>query len=128
MDTVLSVGQCNPDHSRISAVFEQHFGARVETADSQAEAIRLAEANRYAIILVNRVLDATGSSGLDIIGVLAASESSKSPLMLVSNYEDAQTEAIALGAVPGFGKAKLDENSTLEIFRQYLSDNQHPAV
>jgi hypothetical protein len=29
------------------------------------------------------------------------------PVMLVSNYENAQAEAQAVGALPGFGKADL---------------------
>lgn len=122
MKTVLSIGQCNPDHSRITALCEKHFEAAIETADSHAEATQMAVSKTYDLILVNRVLDATGSGGLDIIKELVADEKFTAPLMLVSNYPESQAEAVAAGAVQGFGKAELDKPSTLEMLGAYLKD------
>ena len=42
------------------------------------------------------------------------------PVMLVSNYEDAQREAVAKGALPGFGKAALGQPHTLARLRAVL--------
>jgi hypothetical protein len=44
------------------------------------------------------------------------------PAMLVSNYEDAQQEAVAAGAVPGFGKSALYGPLVAERVRSYLAD------
>ena len=66
--------------------------------------------------------DATGSGGLDIIKELVADEKFTAPLMLVSNYPESQAEAVAAGAVQGFGKAELDKPSTLEMLGAYLKD------
>ena len=40
--------------------------------------------------------------------------------MLVSNLEDAQAQAVAAGAQPGFGKAALQKPRTIELLREYL--------
>jgi hypothetical protein len=42
------------------------------------------------------------------------------PVMLVSNYEDAQREAVAAGAQPGFGKAALGQPQTLARLKEVL--------
>jgi hypothetical protein len=41
--------------------------------------------------------------------------------MLISNYEDAQKEAQAAGAVAGFGKAALGQPAMLDRVRPYLA-------
>ena len=41
-------------------------------------------------------------------------------MMLVSNYEDAQNEAVAAGALPGFGKASLGQPHMLARLRPLL--------
>jgi two-component system chemotaxis response regulator CheY len=40
--------------------------------------------------------------------------------MLVSNYADAQREAMSLGALPGFGKAGLNDASTNTRLQEIL--------
>ncbi len=40
--------------------------------------------------------------------------------MLVSNYADAQKEAVEAGALPGFGKADLGDGQTHERLRNAL--------
>lgn len=67
-----------------------------------------AHAEKADLLLVNRKLDGdfdTGS-GLDLIRVLMALPQGRAAIMLVSNHADAQSQAEALGAAPGFGKAK----------------------
>jgi hypothetical protein len=41
--------------------------------------------------------------------------------MLVSNFADAQSQAIALGAAPGFGKNDLGTNKAIDAVRHALA-------
>lgn len=123
---VLDVGQCDPDHGSIRRVIEP-LGAEVVRAHTAREAISLARAERFDLILVNRVLDADGSSGLELISTLQGDEQLRQvPVMLVSNYEDAQREAVAVGARPGFGKAALRDPKTTELLVTYLGNGASP--
>jgi len=111
---ILNVGQCGFDNGNISRMLHKHFSAEVTAADSKEEALDLARREQFDLVLVNRQLDADGSSGLDIIRALQANDSLKQlPVMLVSNYEDAQKEAVTLGALPGFGKSALEHPQTV---------------
>jgi CheY-like chemotaxis protein len=108
MSRVLSVGQCGLDHGNISRYFRQAFKAEVAGAETFEDAIEALRGGDFALVLVNRVTDADGSSGLELIRSLKAdTELSTLPVMLVSNYADAQKQAQALGALPGFGKSEL---------------------
>lgn len=116
---VLSVGQCFADSSSITRVFSQHFQAQVVSADSADEALSLLRGGKFDLILVNRVLDADQTYGLEIIRqVKADHELATTPVMLVSNYDDAQSEAVRVGALPGFGKAALGQPAMLARVRQ----------
>lgn len=118
---VLSVGQCMADHTGISWTIRGQFGAEVVPAATYAEARELLQDDSFALVLVNRVLDADGSSGVDVIRQLKAAAALKdTPVMLVSNYEDAQNQAVDAGAVRGFGKAGLREAETAERLKAFL--------
>jgi CheY-like chemotaxis protein len=120
---VLSVGQCYADHSAISRTLGQHFGAEVVPADSADEALGLLGAGPFALVLVNRVFDADGSSGLDLVRRLKQDpDRGGTPVMLVSNYEDAQNEAVVAGALRGFGKAALGQPHMLARLRPLLGE------
>ena len=64
---VLSIGQCGPDHYSISWTLRQHFGAEVVPASNSAEALGLLTKGPFDLILVNRILDADHTSGLQLI-------------------------------------------------------------
>jgi CheY-like chemotaxis protein len=118
---VLSVGQCLADHASISRALRQGFGAEVVSADTLTDAVEKLRAGAYALVLVNRVVDADGSLGLDVIRQLKADPTTAPiPVMLVSNYDDAQAEAGRAGAVPGFGKAALGQPHVVERIEPYL--------
>jgi len=105
---VLSVGQCGMDHGRIARYLRNTFGAGVDDADTAAEALDALRAGGVGLVLVNRILDADGSPGLDLIRAIKSDPAlAGTPTMLVSNYPEAQREAAALGALPGFGKADV---------------------
>src|SRR5438105_13563450 len=95
---ILSVGQCGADHGSISRTFRQAFGAEVVGVDTDDEALTQLRAEPFALVLVNRVYDIDGSSGLAFIKQIKGDAALKqTPVMLVSNYDDAQKEAVAAG-------------------------------
>lgn len=109
MPRILSVGQCGLDHGILSRYLRRHFDAEVVPASTEADALRQLECGGFDLILVNRKLDADGADGIAMIRRLKASEFSRFPAMLVSNYADAQSAAMEAGAVPGFGKSEYDD-------------------
>ena len=110
---VLSVGQCGLDHRTIADYLAYRFGAEVERASGLDDARDAMKSSRYDLVLVNRVLDEDGSSGLELIRAIKADPALPSvPVMLVSNHDDAQEAALGLGASPGFGKSSLQSDAT----------------
>lgn len=110
---VLSVGQCSMDHGAISRYLQREFGAKVIAAADREQFARQMQAEPYDLILVNRILDGDGTSGLDLIRERNAHpELADTPIMLVSNYPDAQKSAESLGALAGFGKSALASGAT----------------
>lgn len=119
---VLDVGQCGPDHQRIAHFLNRHFSVAVEAADTAEEAVRKVRESSYALVLVNRILDLDGSSGLELVRRLKGhAETGGTPVMLVSNYPEAQDQAVAAGGAPGFGKAELDRSETLQRLEPFLA-------
>ena len=106
---VLSVGQCGFDDSRLARLLGE-LGLTMDRATDATDASGLLAANRYTLVLVNRVFDADGSSGLALLTRIAATV----PTMLVSDLPEAQAQAIAAGALPGFGKSQLHAPRTRE--------------
>jgi two-component system, chemotaxis family, chemotaxis protein CheY len=119
---VLSLGQCGADHWSLATLFARHFSAEVVGVDTFADARAELAKGGIRLVLVNRLLDRDGSSGLDFIAELKRDAALAAvPVMLVSNYHDAQRQAVALGALPGFGKAGLGDTTNLERLRQVLA-------
>lgn len=113
--TVLSIGQCRPDSAAIQHYLQSTFGAEVITADTAAASLKLLQTRNFDLVLINRVLDADGSSGMDILKAIRLNEAWDTlPVMLVSNYPEWQQAAVAAGALPGFGKAELNRRETKE--------------
>jgi CheY-like chemotaxis protein len=120
---ILSVGQCAADQWALSNVLERRFDAEVVGADTLADALALLGREQFNLILVNRILDRDGSSGLDIIARVKQNPTLTCvSIMLVSNFTEAQERAIALGALPGFGKAALAADATLARLADVLGD------
>ncbi len=118
---VLDVGQCDFDHSKIGGVLEAAFGARVDRVHTADEAFEAASANTYDLVLVNRLLDRDRSEGAELIKHLQADAATSAiPVMLVSNFPEAQVAATAIGAKPGFGKNAIDEPATIDLLTPYL--------
>lgn len=116
---ILSVGQCGADHAGISRMISAHFQAEVIPCDSAAEALARIARESFDLVLVNRILDADGSEGIDLIKALKEA-APQVPVTLVSNHEDAQRDAVAAGALPGFGKSALGQPQTIARLRVLL--------
>ena len=123
MKRVLDVGQCSPDHGSIRRLVEGRFGAQVSQADDLPGALAQLRKSQFDLVLVNRKLDLDYSDGLQIIKQMKADPDLASiPVMLVSNYADAQAEAVAIGATLGFGKASIGNPQTDELLRPFLAE------
>lgn len=121
MKKVLSIGQCNADNQQIGTMLKSNFSVEFEMADTRHDAIPKIQNQNFDLVLVNRILDANGEEGMDIIREFHSDPKFKSlPVMLVSNFEDSQKAAVAIGARPGFGKAAINDEATLEILKPFL--------
>src|SRR6201999_1406624 len=97
MKRVLDVGQCSPDHGSIRRLVEGRFGAQICQADDLPSALAQLRKSPFDLVLVNRKLDLDYSDGLEIIKQIKADpDLAAIPVMLVSNYADAQAEAVAV--------------------------------
>ena len=117
---VLSIGQCSMDHGNISRMIENNFDASVVGVSSKSEAEHVLDSCDVSVVLVNRLLDADGSSGLDVIQELQAGPHRDTPILMVSNFEDAQQSAGAAGARRGFGKANHNTAATKACLGEFL--------
>ncbi len=118
---VLDVGQCGFDHENIGRMLSEEFSADVEQAATSEEACQTVRAGQYDLVLVNRIFDADGTSGLNLIQRLQSDEETRNtPVVLVSNYTEAQDAAVALGAKRGFGKDTLTSTETRDVLASLL--------
>ena len=119
---VVLVGHCGPDSSFLRmAVSSAQKGLSVVSADDE-QSLRQAIEQGADLLLVNRVLDYGFEeiSGAAVIRRLRA-EQPGLKMMLVSNYAEAQAEAVAAGALPGFGKREVGSSRVAEMLRQALA-------
>lgn len=110
---VVLVGHCRPDAWALATAVRSALG-EVDVRNVDDESALEPALDGAHLLLVNRVLDGhfSNASGLDLIRALAADGAP--PVMLVSNHDDAQADAEAAGALPGFGKLRLYDPSTRE--------------
>lgn len=117
MADVMLVGHCGPDAIMLKTVVQRALpGAGVELINDQGSLETALE--RDVVLLVNRELDGefrSGRGGIDLIRQLSEAGTA-APMLLVSNFADAQAEAESAGAMPGFGKSNLyDEDTTRRL-------------
>jgi len=116
--TIVLVGHCGADGFLLrNAVARALPGVVIEMADDQ-ESLR-AHLQPDRLLLVNRVLggDFEVENGLELIRTLRNREDAPR-FMLISNYPAAQAEAVAIGALPGFGKRSVYDESTVRLLRE----------
>lgn len=122
---VVLVGHCGPDSFLLEhAVRRALPGAKVIRADDESE---LAAAAQDAdLLLINRVLGGSfrEDSGVDLIRHRNQSGATVPPMMLISDYPDAQAAAEAAGAAPGFGKREVYSDRTMQRLRAAVAMRQ----
>jgi DNA-binding response OmpR family regulator len=116
---VLDIGNCDPDHAAITELVTSNFDAVVDQADRGADAVALLKHNKYALAVVNRLLDCDGSSGMDVVRNLKNNHPNL-PVILITNFEEHQQTAIEIGAEVGFGKNGLRDAGTVDLLAKYL--------
>lgn len=124
---ILDVGNCGPDHAALSRMLKSGFGAEVRQTDHIEDTLAALAAESFDLVLINRKLDCDYSDGMEVLKrIKQHSNLSTVPVMLISNYEDAQAEAVAHGALLGFGKLQLNAPATRErlsnVFQPQKSD------
>ena len=115
--TILDVGQCGFDGPRLEKLLSRGLHCDVVNSDTIEDALEKLKSKDYDLCLVNRELAFEGTSGLDLIAV-ARKAGVATPLMLVSDRADAQEKAVALGALPGFGKSSLGDPDMIDTLRE----------
>jgi hypothetical protein len=106
-------------------------GAKILMADDQSE-LNDALAHDVDLILFNRELGYgfEDKMGVDAIKRLHALKPDLR-MMLISNYADAQADAVANGALPGFGKREIGSPRVIEALKAALetpTSNQPKAT
>lgn len=116
--TIVLVGHCGPDAYAITHAVTRALGS-VQIVHAMARDQLLPHLRPGTLWLVNRVLDGDfdADDGIDLIRQITG-QGGGPAMMLVSNYAAAQQQALAVGAVPGFGKAQLH----LPLVAQCLRD------
>ena len=119
--TVLDVGNCGPDHAAIRSLLTQQFGARVLRADGPSDTLKTLESERVDLVLVNRKLDQDYSDGIEVLKLIRErTEFAGLPVMLITNHEEHQQQAVDMGAVWGFGKLALGAAETRKRLAEVL--------
>lgn len=119
---VVDCGNCGPDHAAIRKLVQGNFDAVVEQTHGADDTLNRLRKGEVALLLVNRKLDQDYSDGMEVIRqVKSDPELADVPTMLVTNYDEHQEAALALGAVRGFGKLSLSHPDTIEKLKPYLA-------
>jgi two-component system chemotaxis response regulator CheY len=118
---ILSLGQCGADHASLRWLFRSEFNAEVVGVDTPDAALDQLRRGSFDLVLVNRLLDRDRSPGHDFISQLKGDPKlGQLPIMLVSDYDDAQQRAVGQGALRGIGKSSLNDADTLARIRAIL--------
>ena len=118
--SVIIAGNCGPDLNALERLVRGLGISKIVVADSIKEVHKIVKRQVVSLLLINRIFDVTGESGLNLIAGLP--DDIRGRCMLISNFTDAQKSAIDFGALHGFGKNKLERQETRELIRSAISD------
>ncbi len=122
---VLDVGNCAPDHASIKRMLLANFDVQVLQTDQANDTLALLRERPVDLILINRKLDCDYSDGTLILKQIKSDvQLCNLPIMIVTNYAEHQTAAVALGAEYGFGKLELQNPATLERLSKFLTTDR----
>ncbi len=118
---VLDVGNCSLDRRSIRQLLKDDFDAQVLAVPGSEEALEALRRDRFDLVLVNREFARSKALGVELIRQIKVDPRlADVPVMLLSDYAEAQQEAVAAGADPGFGKAELDCDETRAKLAAFL--------
>jgi CheY-like chemotaxis protein len=121
---VLDVGNCRGDHALIAMMLRSHFEVEVRQAEGAVDALDALGDGPVDLVLVNRVLVDDGCEGIALVRRLKEDpKAGRIPVMLISNYPEAQAAAVAAGAEEGFGKDDLESPETVRKLSTFLSSS-----
>lgn len=106
---VLLVGHCGPDSAYLRMAIKKAVpDVQIQSAEDAVSLSAALNSDTIDLILFNRELDYGFDStvGVEVIRSLRSNHPTV-PMMLVSNYAEAQQAAVAAGALPGFGKREI---------------------
>src|SRR5271168_2363225 len=115
---VAFVGHCGPDSTYLRMLVRKALGqADVHMIEEPAELNQMLDQG-VDLILFNRELGYgfEPDTGVEFIKLLKQRYPT-APMMLISNYPEAQAAALAAGAVPGFGKRDIGSPRAAELLR-----------
>lgn len=117
---VILVGHCGPDARLLSAAIRRVAPeAKVSFLNDERHLQSVPFSGR--VLMINRILDGdfSSTSGIQLIDRLL-----KLPdpprVLLISNHDDAQQQAMQIGALRGFGKSHLYHETTTDAIRSAL--------
>ncbi|MEM9417853.1 MAG: hypothetical protein AAGA25_02205 [Planctomycetota bacterium] len=114
---VALVGHCGFDSSSLTRLAKSALpDVKVVMVNNQKALDEVAHGQ--SLLLINRVLDGRFDAGTSLAMIEHFARVDDAPaMMLVSNYPDAQAEAEAAGALPGFGKSDLSNPDVAQRLR-----------
>lgn len=123
--TVIDCGNCGPDYNSIRKLMQSQFDAVVIQTHGLEDTLEQLAQRKIDLVTVNRKLDRDYTDGIEVIrGIKADPRFAKVPVMLITNYEEYQAEAIAAGAVKGFGKLSVSDPSTVALLKPILTPTE----
>jgi CheY-like chemotaxis protein len=119
--TVLDVGNCDPDHGMIRGMLTEHFDVTIDRVMFVDDALARMREKKYDLVLCNRLIFDDDSEGIELLKRAKADPAlAAAPIMMISNFADAQSASIAAGGEPGFGKANVSNAGTISLLAKYL--------
>jgi hypothetical protein len=119
---IVLVGHCGPDGSYLRGAVKAALGdVQFLQAEDDAQLQKFIDSG-VDLALFNRELGYgfEPAMGVEMISVLRQRHPGLR-MMLVSNYPDAQTAAVAAGAVTGFGKRQIGTPRVTQLLRDALA-------
>ncbi len=118
---LLDVGNCDPDHGMIRRMLTEHFDVRIDRVMFVDEALEKMRERVYSLVLFNRLIFDNGSEGIELLRQAKADPALRAtPVMMISNYADAQKAGVDQGGEPGFGKNDVGAPLTVLLLAKYL--------
>ncbi len=122
--TLLDCGNCRPDFSAIRQLATSHFDATVLQSHGLDDTLDILRKQEVDLVTINRKLDHDYSDGLEVAKAIKADpEISSVAVMLVTNFDEHQEAAVAVGCVRGFGKLSLNTPATHEALEVFLGSD-----